>query len=482
MKHKLWINGQWIDSAITREIRSPYSGQKVAETCYANAENMKNALQAAFDSRQAYKKTSRYLRSCLLSVMAREIEARRTEFVTSLINEAGKPKTISNAEINRAILTFTLAAEEAKRFGGEIIPIDTDGVGRAYLPAQSFWTPRGVILAITPFNFPLNLAAHKVAPALAVGAPIILKPPPQAPGGAILLAEIFEKAVKEVSDQVEKIPTAAFQVISADNDVAALAVKDPRVSVLSFTGSDRVGWMLQGQAIGKKVVLELGGNAGVIIHEDADFARAAARCAFGGFAYAGQTCISVQRIYVHEKVFQKFQIALLDEVAKIKIGDPNDAEVTVGPLIDEKAANRVMSWVDEAVKDGAKVLAGGTRKNNVIAPTVVSNVGEKQKLICEEVFGPVVALQPYKEFEEALALVNSSRFGLQAGVFTDSEKLIQKSLETLEVGGILINEVPTYRADAMPYGGVKDSGLGREGLRYAMEDYCERRTLIKWRG
>jgi glyceraldehyde-3-phosphate dehydrogenase (NADP+) len=260
------------------------------------------------------------------------------------------------------------------------------------------------------------------------------------------------------------------------------AVKDPRLTVLSFTGSDKVGWLLQSQAIRKKVLLELGGNAAVIVHEDADLARAADRCAFGGFSYAGQVCISVQRIFVQHNIYERFCKLLTEASDKLKCGHPADKDVVVGPMIDKAAADRVQAWVQEALQDGARLVRKGERKENLIAPTILTGVKPHHKLWTEEVFGPVVIVESYKEFSEALAKVNDSRFGLQAGVFTQNQKLITQAFEALEVGGVVANDIPGVRFDHMPYGGVKDSGLGREGLRYAMEDYCERRILLEWNG
>jgi acyl-CoA reductase-like NAD-dependent aldehyde dehydrogenase len=414
--------------------------------------------------------------------MARGIEARRSELVDAMVSEAGKPRLLSDGEVSRAVVTFTIAAEEAKRLGGEVVPVDVDAAGRAYAPAVSHWAPRGPVLAIAPFNFPLNLIAHKVAPALAVGASVIVKPPPQAPGAARLLAEIFEKAAAEAGDARERIPPAALQVLSAPNEVLAKAVADPRISILSFTGSDKVGWMLQEKSARKKLILELGGNAAVIVAADADLARAAARCAYGAFAYAGQVCISVQRILVQKDVAARFTELLLAETAKVACGDPARPDVLVGPLIDAAAADRVMAWIEESRRDGAKVLCGGARAGNVIAPAILTGVKPTAKLACEEAFGPVATVDAYGALDEAIASVNASRFGLQAGFFTDGAAAIRRAAEELEVGGLMVNEVPTYRADNMPYGGVKDSGLGREGVRYTMEEYCERRTVVSWQG
>jgi acyl-CoA reductase-like NAD-dependent aldehyde dehydrogenase len=481
-RHMLWIDGEWLEGNRTHTIKSPYGGKIIAVAEEADDSRIERAMVAARNTQGAFRRCSRYLRSRLLSVMAQKIGERRNAFVSSIIEEAGKPHRLADLEVTRAIGTFTNGAEEAKRYGGEWIPVDIDASGRTYDPAQSYFVPRGPVLAITPFNFPLNLVAHKVVPALAVGAPIIVKSAPQTPGPARLLAEVFEAAAKEVSDGREFIPLAALQTLTAPNEVTARAVKDPRVAILTFTGSATVGWSLQTAARGKRVALELGGNAAVIVHSDADLARAAARVAFGAFAYAGQICISVQNVWVHEKVEGAFREALTAEIAKLGVGDPRDESVLVGPLIDGRAADRVASWIDEAQKGGAEVIVGGRREGNVIAPTVLGRPSENLNVVREEVFGPVLNLFGYSDIGNAIAGVNRSRYGLQAGVFTDSLRISRQVIEDIDAGGILINEVPTYRADHVPYGGVKDSGLGREGVRYAMEEYSERKTVISFRG
>jgi glyceraldehyde-3-phosphate dehydrogenase (NADP+) len=296
------------------------------------------------------------------------------------------------------------------------------------------------------------------------------------------LAEVFESAAKEVGDSRESIPLAALQTIAAPNEVTGRAVKDPRMAVLTFTGSATVGWSLQTVARGKRVALELGGNAAVIVHSDADLDRAAARVAYGAFAYAGQVCISVQNVWVHEKVEKAFCDRLVAEIAKLGVGDPHEESVVVGPLIDGRAADRVASWIDEAQKAGAELLVAGKREGNLIAPTVINRPSESLNVVREEVFGPVLNLFGYQELENAITAVNRSRYGLQVGVFTDSIRTSRQVVDDVDAGGILINEVPTYRADHVPYGGVKDSGLGREGVRYAMEEYSERKTVISYRG
>lgn len=481
-RHRLWIAGAWHESAAPREVRSPETGDVVALCDEADAARMEMALAAAKEAFPRFKAVSRYTRSRLLAAMADRINRRRKDLVDAIADEAGKPVGLADGEVSRAITTFTVASEEAKRYGGELFPVDVDATGRAYEPGISMVTPRGPVLAITPFNFPLNLVAHKVAPALAVGAPVLVKPAPQAPGATRILAEIFAEAAAEVADARESVPLAALQTVSAPNEVAAIAVQDPRITTLSFTGSAAVGWSLQTAARGKKVILELGGNAAVIVHEDADFERAAARAAFGAFAYAGQVCISVQNIFVQASVYEGFKALFLEEVKKVKWGDPRAEGTLSGPLIDERSIERVLAWIEEAKGGGARVLAGGARAGRTVVPTVLEAVPATAKIRCEEAFGPVAVLERYGAVSEAVELVNRSRYGLQAGVFTDSRRVVAEVVEGLDVGGILINEVPTYRADHMPYGGVKDSGLGREGVRYAMDEYSERKTVVAWRG
>jgi glyceraldehyde-3-phosphate dehydrogenase (NADP+) len=481
-RHKLWIDGQWVETPTLRDITASYDRRKVAEVCQADNSHLERALVATHEAFGIYRHSSSYLRSRLLHGMVQGIIERKSDLAEAIIHEAGKPKMLADAEVARAIMTFTIAAEECKRFGGERIPVDLDAGARAYSAASTSWFPRGPVLAVAPFNFPLNLIAHKVAPALASGCSVVIKPPPQAPGAAAILAQIFEKAAREVSDSRETVPPALLQVINGSNDVIGKAVTDPRIATLSFTGSDKVGWMLQGKAIRKKVSLELGGNAAVIVHSDADVERAAARCAYGAFAYAGQICISVQRIFVHSAIVNQFQEALLAETAKIKVGDPTAPDTLVGPMIDQANAERVMAWIDEAKQMGARVLCGDSQKGAVVMPTIVAGVQPEAKISCEEVFGPVVTLDRYNHIGNAIAAINHSRFGLQAGIFTQDLRIARQVSEEVEAGGILINEVPTFRADNMPYGGVKDSGLGREGVRYAMEEMSERKVVVEWKG
>ncbi len=481
---RLWLNGKWQTNKEMRDIKSPFHNEVVSQCHYADEKQLDEAIKGAAEAFSTFRLLSRFTRSRLLHLMAEGIRSRKDEIIERMVLEGGKPRQLSSSEVERAIVTFTYAAEEVKRWGGEIIPVDIEPNGTAYSPAISLYVPRGPILAIAPFNFPLNLIAHKVAPALAAGNSIIVKPPPQDPGAAAILAEIFEKAANEInsSSANEKIPLATLQVFAAANPVIERAVTSPSLTTLSFTGSEKVGWLLQQKSVGKKVVLELGGNAGVIVHKDADLKRAAARCAYGAYAYAGQICISVQRILVHKDVRSEFERLLLNEISALKVGDPNDPTVTVGPLIDSLSADRIQNWTKEAVDGGARILCGGERSRNIVTPMLITNAPTNSKIRCEEIFGPVATIDSYSDFSAALVAINDSKFGLQAGVFTDSSHLIQQAFRELEVGGIMINEVPTYRADNMPYGGIKQSGLGREGIRYAMEHFSEVRTMVSWLG
>lgn len=483
MNHLLFIDGQWLESKTVAAIASPHTGEKVAGAHQADDAQLEKAIAASLKAFHPFEKTSRFIRSKLLAAIAQGISERRADIVESMIQEAGKPWMLADAEVSRAIQTFTWASEETKRLGGEVVPMDVDAGGRPFDEAICLFKARGPILGITPFNFPLNLVAHKVAPALAVGCPILIKSAPQAPGGAALLASIFEKAAKSVNAEHgggrEAIPMAALQVISCSNALAEVAVKDERLPTVSFTGSPGVGFKIQSAAVGKKVILELGGNAGVIVHSDADLSRAAARCAFGGMSYAGQTCISVQRIFVQKSVAAEFEKLLTAEMKKVKFGDPHQKDVIVGPVIDSKAAERIQAWIEES---GAQAAVGGKRSKNLVEPTLLLNPPRASRISCEEVFGPVITLSQYDEFSEGIGMINDSKFGLQAGVFTKDAALVHQAFHGLEVGGVIVNEVPTFRADHMPYGGVKQSGLGREGLRYAMEEFCERRILVQFRG
>ena len=370
-------------------------------------------------------------------------------------------------EVDRAVFTFQIAAEEATRLGGEYLPLDwQESTAARWSIVKRF--PVGPIAGITPFNFPLNLVAHKVAPAIACGCPMVLKPAPQAPTSSLMLGEIVQRA---------GWPDGGLNVLMLSNEDTGVLVEDDRIKMISFTGSAPVGWAIKSRSGKKRVTLELGGNAGVIVHGDADLAYAAERCVVGGYTYAGQTCISVQRIFVERTVYGKFTELLVAGVQKLRSGDPMEETTDVGPLIRESDAIRAADWVQEAVAKGARLLCGGKRKGSILEPTVLSNTQPDMKVNCKEIFAPVVTVEPYDRFEEALDRVNDSDYGLQAGVFTRDAKRIFQAFDELEVGGVMAGEVPSFRIDHMPYGGVKDSGLGREGLRYAMEEMTEPRIL-----
>lgn len=483
---KHWIGGSWLSSDNVHQVINPYNGKDLGKYGLASADQIQLAIQEASLAQKPFARSSRFLRSRLLSKMKDLIQERRKEFVDFIISEAGKPFTLADGEVTRCLATFQTASEEANKFVGESYAMDVDLGGRAFATANTEFFPKGVILAITPFNFPLNLVAHKVAPALAVGAPMILKPAPQAPGCSFLLAQIFEEACKAVNSEFgnenDSIPLSALQVLFCSNENASLLSKDDRIAIISFTGSPIVGWKLQEIGNKKKVLLELGGNAALILASDGDLRLAASRSAFGANSYAGQSCISVQRIFAVADRYEAFKEELIAEFKKVKSGDPTQKDVIVGPLIDHKAKERILSWIKEAKEAGANVLVGGDSKDSILSPTLLENVPRNTKLFQEEVFGPVAILEKVDNLQDAIDKVNDSKYGLHAGVFTNHIGNIQKCFQELEVGGVIINEVPTFRADHMPYGGVKESGLGREGIRYAMEDFCERKTLVIKKG
>ncbi|MBI3603283.1 MAG: aldehyde dehydrogenase family protein [Nitrospirae bacterium] len=462
------IGHQWRRTETAAPVRNPFDGSTVAEVCQAGAAEAEEAVSAAVAAFHVMRRLPAHVRAAALQKIAGTLTARREELARTITAEAGKPISDARRETSRAIQTFTIAAEEAKRLPGEVIPLDLTPGTESYLGIVRRF-PVGPVLGITPFNFPLNLVAHKVAPSLACGNPIVLKPAPQTPLTSLLLGEVVLEA---------GLPPGALSVVPCDNTVAERLVVDPRLKILSFTGSATVGWMLKAKCGKKRVLLELGGNAGVIVEPDADVEQAAQRCVTGGFAYAGQTCISVQRIHVHEAVYDRFVAALLGRVATVKAGDPTEEATVIGPLIDEAAACRVEEWIKEAVAQGAKLLAGGKRRGALVEATVLADVAPAMKVSCREVFGPVVTVSRYKRFEAAIEALNDSDFGLQAGVFTRDVDRIFNAYRDLDVGAVLANDVPTFRADHMPYGGVKDSGLGREGVRYAIEEMTEPKLLV----
>jgi acyl-CoA reductase-like NAD-dependent aldehyde dehydrogenase len=461
------LNGKWISAGDRIEIISPGTDRVVGITFRATAAQAEEAIAGAAKAFEITGKLGGFEKQKILRSISQQISEQKEEIARILALEAGKPIKAARTEVDRAIFTFAVAAEETVRIGGEYLPLDwqASSAGRWGIVRRF---PVGPIAAITPFNFPINLVAHKLAPAIAAGCPIVLKPAPQTPLTSLKLAQLIEAA---------GWPAGALSVLPLSNDDAGILVTDDRLKMLSFTGSGPVGWALKQKAGKKKVALELGGNAGVIVCNDANLDYAADRCAMGGFVYAGQTCISVQRIFVEERSFDTFTNGLVQRVQRLKTGEVLDDTTDVGPLISEAAAKRVVEWIDEAVRGGAKLLSGGKRNGSTVEPTVLTGTKANMRVNCLEIFGPVVTVEKFSSFDEALADINRSEFGLQAGLFTKDFTRITKAFETLEVGGLIVGEVPTWRTDQMPYGGVKDSGLGREGLRYAIEEMTEPRLL-----
>lgn len=451
----------------TAVIRAPHDGSEVGVCTLAGPEDVRAALDANVAAARACREMPAYERALALRRVGDELAAQREELSRTLALEAGKPISQARVELDRAIALFRDAAEEATRIGGEVLPTDCvpGGKGRLALTRRF---PLSPISGIIPFNFPILLAAHKIAPAMACGATITVKPPPQDPLAVLRLMEIV---------QGSGYPDGGVRMVPCHVEVAQILIEDPRVRLITFTGSAAAGWAIRSKAGTKRVVLELGGNAGVIIEPDADLVWAASRCAVGGFTYAGQSCISTQRIYVHEDVFGAFVDAFLPKVAALKVGDVLDERTEVGPMISLDAAQRVERWIEEAKAGGAEVATGGTRTGAFLSPTVLLRTTPEMKVNCEEVFAPLVTVTPYRRLDDAIEAVNRSPFGLQAGVFTRDVRTLFRLHAELDVGGVNGNDMPGYRVDRLPYGGAKASGLGREGVRYAIEEMTELRVL-----
>jgi len=463
-----FINGTSRATRDVAEVRSPYSGDVVTRSHRAGPAEIAEALASAHEAFETTRRLAAWERAGILSRIAAEVAKRRDELAGMLVREAGKPLKAARLEADRTVHTFEAASEEAKRQGGEVLPLDTVPWGAGHFGITRRF-PIGLVAGITPFNFPLSLTAHKIAPAIAAGNTIVIKPASQTPSPACTLAEIAHAA---------GAPPGAVNVVPARATDVEAFVTDPRVKMLTFTGSPAVGWDLKARAGKKKVALELGGNAAVVVTASADLAYAVERIVAGGFGYAGQSCISVQRVLVDRKIESAFLDLLLPKVRALNVGDPADEATDVGPLISKQEAERAEAWIREAVIGGAKLLAGGEREGALLKPTVLTATKPEMRVNCQEIFAPVVTVTPYDDFEAALKMANDSTFGLQAGVFTRDTEEAWKAFETLEVGGVMINDVSTYRVDHMPYGGVKDSGTGREGLRYAIEEMTESRLMV----
>jgi acyl-CoA reductase-like NAD-dependent aldehyde dehydrogenase len=462
------VNGRWRTGEGTLAVRSPFDESVVAEIGVPTDADVEEAVATAEATFAESRRLPVHARSEALDHISRRLAETVQENAELIAREGGKPLKWATVEATRAVATFRWASEVLRHGHDELMRLDTEAsLGSRVGILRRF--PLGPVLGITPFNFPLNLVAHKVAPAIAVGAPIVVKPASATPIGALRLAELFTET---------DLPKGMYQVLPVSSKVADGMARDPRFKKISFTGSADIGWYLKGLDPKKRVTLELGGNAGVIVHSDADLDMAAKRIAFGGYYQAGQSCISVQRVLVQSEVYEDFAARLVKEVESLKVGDPMDPSVDVGPVIDRSNVERIDAWVKEAVSQGAEVLTGGEADGPFYAPTIVSRVEPEMKVCREEIFGPVVTISPYQTFEEAIATVNDSRFGLQAGVFTNDINRAFQAHRDLEVGGVIVNDQSAWRADQMPYGGSKDSGFGREGLRFAMEEMTEPRIMV----
>eukprot|EP00026_Physarum_polycephalum_P002828 Phypoly_transcript_02837.p1 GENE.Phypoly_transcript_02837~~Phypoly_transcript_02837.p1 ORF type:complete len:502 (+),score=92.73 Phypoly_transcript_02837:1079-2584(+) len=460
------------DQALTLAVQDKYTGETATKACMASAEVIEKAIDSCVKAAPAMKALPHYKRKTILLQIADKVKERKDEFARALCIEAGKPITDANAEIGRAIDTFTIAAEEAVRIPGEYISLDVSERNAGFQGIVRRF-PIGPVSLISPFNFPLNLVAHKIGPAIAAGCPFVLKPSDRTPVTAAILGDILATT---------ELPQGAFSIVPCEVKDAETLSKDDRFKLVSFTGSPTVGWHIKASAGKKKVLLELGGNAACVVDDGntAHVNHAVQRILFGGFYYSGQSCISVQRIYIHEKIYSEVakQLVAGAETRNAKRGDPLEQDTFLGPMIAESEAKRVEKWVKDAASAGAKVLAGGKRDGSFFDVTILENVPETADVYCKEIFGPVVFLEKFSNFETVIAKVNNSPFGLQAGIFTSDIKKAFYAFNHIEAGGVVINDVPSVRIDSQPYGGVKDSGLGREGLRYAIEEFTEPRIML----
>lgn len=466
--YPLYLNNKAEQPNTDLEVTDKFTGEVAFRCAQADAKTIDAGIQGAVEAAEPMARMASYERQAVLQHCVNRFRERAEELAYALCVEAGKPIKDSEGEVSRLIDTFRIAAEESVRMTGEVQPLDISPRARGY---QGIWkrVPIGPCSFISPFNFPLNLAAHKIAPALAVGCPFVMKPASRTPLGAIIMGEVLAET---------DLPKGAFSILPAHREGADLFTEDDRLKLLSFTGSPAVGWDLKAKAGKKKVVLELGGNAAVIIDRDADLDDALERVIFGAFYQSGQSCIGVQRILIHADIYDRFRDMLVARTKTLVAGDPKDRNVFIGPMISEGEAARLDAWIQEATAKGATLLCGGRRDGAMLEATLLENVDRNTKLNIEEAFGPVAFLMKFQEFEEALDIVNDSKFGLQAGIFTRDLFKTLDAWDRLDVGGVVINDVPSYRVDNMPYGGVKDSGLGREGIRFAMEDMTEIRNLV----
>lgn len=468
MKKQLFINGEWVEAKEYRPLYSPYNNELLAEIAYADAGEVDSAIAAAEMARPIMAKMPAHERASILERLVELLTKNEEECTRLLALEAAKPWTTAKAEVARTIMTYKFAAEEARRIHGETIPMDAapGGEGRISFTIRQ---PIGVVAAITPFNFPMNLVAHKVGPAIAAGNTIVLKPASQTPLTSLYLAELLQEA---------GLPKGALNVVTGSGSVVGdRLIRDDRVKAITFTGSPAVGIGLRSKAGLKKVTLELGSNSALIVDQGVDVDSIIPRAVTGAFSFAGQVCISLQRAYVHEELYDEFVEKFVAKAKSLKLGSPLDPETEVSALISPKDADRTLQWIEEARQSGAVVATGGGREGNIVEPTVLLNVDPKEKVSCQEVFAPIVLINKISSVEEAISYVNDSRYGLQAGIYTNNVFTALKAAEELEVGGVMINDIPTFRVDHMPYGGVKESGIGREGLKYAIEEMTEMKLV-----
>jgi acyl-CoA reductase-like NAD-dependent aldehyde dehydrogenase len=466
-ERKLLLDGEWIDTGEWQDVNSPYSGEPVARVARSGAEHARRALDAA--ERAMASPLPAHERAAILDRVAALLKERHEEVARTISAEAGKPMKAARIEAERAVSTYTMAAVEARRLTGEVVPMDASAAGVGKI-AYTMRVPVGIVGAITPFNFPLNLVAHKIAPALAAGCAVVLKPAGQTPLSALLLGELETEA---------GLPPGWLNVLVGPSaEIGDVLVEDERVKLITFTGSSGVGWRIRERAVKKRVNLELGNATPVVVESDADIEEAATKLAANAFSFAGQSCISVQRIYVQRAAYDDFVSRFVPKVEALKVGDPAEEDTDVGPIIDEEARERIVSWIEEATAAGAKVLTGGEVVDGLLRPTVMADVTPDMKVSCQEVFGPLCTVGPYDSSDEAFALANGTEYGLQAGIFTGSVKTALAAAGALEFGGVTVNEAPTFRADQMPYGGVKESGNTKEGPHYAVREMTEERLVV----
>ncbi|MEC2070977.1 aldehyde dehydrogenase family protein [Alkalihalophilus marmarensis] len=469
VKKHLYINGQWVEGHSYTELSSPYTGEKIAEIAAANEEQVEAAIEAAEKASKEMAELASHKRAAILEKAAAKLEERKEEAAQLIAREAAKPIKTARAEVARTIATYKFSAEEAKRIHGETLPLDAQegGEGRT---AYTVREPLGVVGAITPFNFPMNLVAHKVGPAIASGNAVVLKPAGQTPLSSLFLADIFEEA---------GLPKGALNIVTGSGAlVGEKLVTDDRVKKISFTGSPEVGIGIRNKAGLKKVTLELGSNAAVIIDKNVDIDKIISRAVSGAFAFQGQVCISLQRIYVMDEVYEEFVEKFVQETKKLTVGDALDDQTDVSALISRKDVKRALSWIEEAKQNGAEVACGGETEGNILYPTVLLHAGNELKVSCQEVFAPIVHINKVTSIDEAIDEVNNSKYGLQAGIYTENIHTAFAATKKIHVGGVMINDIPTFRVDHMPYGGVKESGVGREGVKYAIEEMTEQKLIV----